>query len=103
MWLGACVPVLRMQGLGPYSVSKTALFGLTKVLAKELGSDNITVNCLAPGIVQTKFSAAVSMKSVMPTRTVSLIQAEGRGLFLRARINDTSPGHARLVVFQTYN
>ncbi|XP_003382463.2 PREDICTED: dehydrogenase/reductase SDR family member 4-like [Amphimedon queenslandica] len=42
--------------LGPYSVSKTALFGLTKVLADELAPDNIRVNCLAPGVIKTRFS-----------------------------------------------
>jgi len=36
-----------------YSVSKAALIELTKTLAKELGKDHITVNCLCPGIVRT--------------------------------------------------
>ncbi|CAM4551893.1 unnamed protein product [Lepidochelys kempii] len=45
--------------LGPYSVSKTALLRLPKALAPELGARNIRTNCLAPGIVQTKFSSAV--------------------------------------------
>ncbi|CAM4646880.1 unnamed protein product [Caretta caretta] len=45
--------------LGPYSVSKTALLGLPKALAPEFGARNIRTNCLAPGIVQTKFSSAV--------------------------------------------
>jgi NAD(P)-dependent dehydrogenase (short-subunit alcohol dehydrogenase family) len=36
-----------------YSVSKAALIHLTKTLAKELGPDNITVNCICPGIVRT--------------------------------------------------
>ena len=36
-----------------YSASKSALFGLSKSLAKELGSRNITVNCIAPGFIQT--------------------------------------------------
>lgn len=40
-----------------YAVSKTALLGLTKALAEELGPDNIRVNCIAPGIVPTKFAA----------------------------------------------
>lgn len=39
-----------------YAVSKTALLGLTKALAEELGPDGIRVNCLAPGIVPTKAS-----------------------------------------------
>jgi NAD(P)-dependent dehydrogenase (short-subunit alcohol dehydrogenase family) len=42
-----------------YAVSKTALLGLTKGLSAELGPDGITVNCVAPGIVPTKFSAAL--------------------------------------------
>jgi len=46
--------------LGPYSVSKTALFGLTKALATEVAVDNIRVNCIAPGIIQTKFAAALT-------------------------------------------
>ncbi|XP_045306447.1 dehydrogenase/reductase SDR family member 4-like isoform X2 [Leopardus geoffroyi] len=44
------------KGLGPYNVSKTALLGLTKNLAKELVQRNIRVNCLAPGLIKTSFS-----------------------------------------------
>lgn len=46
--------------LGAYSVSKTALFGLTKAAALECVRDNIRVNCVAPGVIETKFSSAVS-------------------------------------------
>jgi len=49
-----------IPALGPYSVSKTALFGLTKALASEAAADNIRVNCIAPGIIQTKFAAALT-------------------------------------------
>ncbi|XP_026476487.1 dehydrogenase/reductase SDR family member 4-like [Ctenocephalides felis] len=45
--------------LGAYSVSKTALFGLTKAASHDLASENIRVNCIAPGIVKTKFSSAL--------------------------------------------
>jgi dehydrogenase/reductase SDR family protein 4 len=45
--------------LGAYSVSKTALVGLTKVLAKDVGAKGIRVNCVAPGIIQTAFSEAL--------------------------------------------
>lgn len=48
-----------MQGLGPYSVSKTALLGLTRALAPDLGHSNIRINCVAPGIIKTRFSAAL--------------------------------------------
>lgn len=49
-----------MQLLGAYSVSKTALIGLTKAAAKDLAPEGIRVNCLAPGIIKTKFSRTVS-------------------------------------------
>ncbi|XP_068098293.1 dehydrogenase/reductase SDR family member 4-like isoform X2 [Hyperolius riggenbachi] len=59
--------------LGPYSVSKTALFGLTKALAPELSSLNIRVNCLAPGIIRTKFSSALwENQSSLDTVTASM-------------------------------
>jgi NAD(P)-dependent dehydrogenase (short-subunit alcohol dehydrogenase family) len=36
-----------------YSVSKAAMVHLSRTLAKELGKDNITVNCVCPGIVRS--------------------------------------------------
>ncbi|PNH09405.1 Dehydrogenase/reductase SDR family member 4 [Tetrabaena socialis] len=47
------------EPIGMYAVSKTALLGLTKGLAAELGPRGVRVNCVAPGIVPTKFSAAL--------------------------------------------
>lgn len=42
-----------------YGVSKTALLGLTKALANELGPCQIRVNAVCPGIVPTKFAGAL--------------------------------------------
>lgn len=46
-------------GLGAYSVSKAALIMLTQNQAREWGSDGIRSNVICPGLVQTKFSAAL--------------------------------------------
>ena len=45
--------------LGAYVVSKAAIMGLTRALARELGPDGICVNSLAPGSIPTR-STAVS-------------------------------------------
>lgn len=46
-------------GLGMYSVSKAALIMLTQSQAKEWGGDKIRANAICPGLIQTKFSAAL--------------------------------------------
>lgn len=43
-----------------YAASKAALHGLTKSLAKELGPHNITVNIIAPGLVETPMTSYVT-------------------------------------------
>ncbi|XP_078365235.1 dehydrogenase/reductase SDR family member 4-like isoform X3 [Oculina patagonica] len=48
-----------MQGLGAYSISKTALLGLTKVLSNECAHMGVRVNCVAPGLIKTRFSQAI--------------------------------------------
>jgi len=45
--------VIRTEHL----LSKSALNGFTKSLAKELGSRNITVNCVAPGYIDTDMTS----------------------------------------------
>ena len=46
-------------GLGLYSTSKAAILMLTKNQAKEWGPYGIRVNAICPGLIQTKFSAAL--------------------------------------------
>ncbi|GFN92381.1 dehydrogenase/reductase sdr family member [Plakobranchus ocellatus] len=46
--------------IGVYSLTKTALLGMVKVLAPELAQQNIRINGLAPGLIETKFSNALT-------------------------------------------
>ena len=47
------------ENLGIYSVSKVAIIGLTKVLAREWGKDNVRANVICPGLIRTDFSHAL--------------------------------------------
>lgn len=47
-----------------YSASKSALIGFTKALAKEVGPSGITVNCIAPGYIDTKMNSTIDEDSV---------------------------------------
>lgn len=63
---GSIIFVSSMWGISgaanesAYSASKSALGGLTRALAKELATADIRVNCVAPGVVDTKMNACYS-------------------------------------------
>jgi NAD(P)-dependent dehydrogenase (short-subunit alcohol dehydrogenase family) len=63
------------DGLGAYSVSKAALIQLSKVLAKEWGDDGIRANTICPGIIKTKFSAALWQNDALMKRVEQMIPA----------------------------
>jgi 3-oxoacyl-[acyl-carrier protein] reductase len=46
-------------GQANYAAAKAALAGFTKSLAQEIGSRNITVNCVAPGFIDTDMTKAL--------------------------------------------
>jgi 3-oxoacyl-[acyl-carrier protein] reductase len=47
-------------GQANYAAAKAGVAGMTRALAKELGSRGITVNCVAPGFIQTDMTAELS-------------------------------------------
>ena len=58
--ISSIIGLIGNAGQTNYAASKAGIFGLTKSLAKELGSRNITVNAIAPGYVQTSMTEKLS-------------------------------------------
>lgn len=56
------VGVYGNGGQANYAASKAGMIGMTKSLAKELGSRGITVNAVAPGFIETDMTAELSNK-----------------------------------------
>ena len=52
-------------GQANYAASKAGLVGLTKSLAREVGKRGITVNCVAPGFVETAMTASLDIDPLL--------------------------------------
>jgi len=50
------VGIVGNPGQANYAAAKAGIIGLTKPLAREVGSRGITVNALAPGFIETKMT-----------------------------------------------
>ena len=56
------VGVTGNPGQGNYAASKAGMIGMTKSLAAEVASRNITVNCVAPGFIESPMTDALNEK-----------------------------------------
>ena len=63
----------------PYSVSKTALLGICKALSSELAQENIRVNCVCPGIIETNFSSAITSTEFIANKTLEMLHIKRFG------------------------
>lgn len=67
---GRIITISSMWGItgasceSAYSATKAALISLTKSLAKELGPSGITVNCVAPGVIDTDMNAGITQETM---------------------------------------
>ena len=68
--IGSVVGFMGNAGQVNYVAAKAGMVGFTKALAREVGSRNITVNCVAPGFVETDMT-----KSLTDAQVVKLVEA----------------------------
>jgi 3-oxoacyl-[acyl-carrier protein] reductase len=58
--IGSVVGMLGNPGQANYSAAKAGLIGFARALAREVGSRNITVNVIAPGLIDTDMTKAIT-------------------------------------------
>ena len=61
--ISSVVGVIGNAGQVNYAASKAGVVGMTKSLAKELASRKVTVNAIAPGMIETDMTAVMSEKA----------------------------------------
>ena len=62
--IGSVVGSMGNAGQVNYVAAKAGLVGFTKALAREVGSRNITVNCVAPGFIETDMTKVLAPEQV---------------------------------------
>src|SRR4029079_15527924 len=70
--LGSISWHLALPDLVPYQTCKAAIEGLTRALARDLGADNIRVNCVVPGNIRT----ARQMQWYTPEGEAAIVEAQ---------------------------
>ena len=75
--LASVVGVMGNPGQANYVASKAGMIGLTKTVAKELGSRGITVNAVAPGFIETDMTAVLSEKAREAMLSIIPLQRAG--------------------------
>ncbi|MEY4960164.1 MAG: beta-ketoacyl-ACP reductase [Pseudomonadota bacterium] len=60
--ISSVVGAIGNPGQANYAAAKAGIFGFSKSLAREVGSRNITVNCIAPGFIETDMTRTLTDK-----------------------------------------
>jgi NAD(P)-dependent dehydrogenase (short-subunit alcohol dehydrogenase family) len=93
-----------MQGV--YAMTKAAVISMTKTLAMELGSAGIRVNAIAPGLIDTKFAAALTQNEEILNMVLSRTALKrvgqpddiaGAALYLSSDASQYLTGHTLVV------
>ena len=75
--LSSVIGLMGNAGQANYAASKAGIIGLTKSLAKEIGSRGITVNAIAPGFIATDMTADFSEADLERIRAMIPLAAFG--------------------------
>ena len=90
--------VLGNAGQANYAASKAGVIGLTKSIAKELASRNVTVNAVAPGYIETDMTAAMSEDAKKAVISQIPLKRVGRPEDVAAGISSLAIGGTSVII-----
>ncbi|HEY9548573.1 MAG TPA: 3-oxoacyl-ACP reductase FabG, partial [Kiloniellaceae bacterium] len=95
------VGVTGNPGQANYAASKAALIGMTKSLAQEVATRGITLNCVAPGMIETAMTAALNEQQRARILTAIPMQRLGKPDEISAAVGYLASEEAAYVTGQT--
>ena len=96
------ISAIRPRGLTVYTVSKSAVIGLTKAMAVDHGKEGIRVNCVAPGPVYTPmvYGRGMSPAARETRKNASALRVEGTGWDIGSAVRFLLSEQARYITGQ---
>jgi 3-oxoacyl-[acyl-carrier protein] reductase len=98
--IASVVGLTGNKGQANYAASKAGLIGLTKSVAKELGSRNILVNAIAPGYIETDMTAAMTPEARTALSGMIPLERLGKPADVAAAVAFLASEHASYITGQ---
>jgi len=101
--VGSVVGLMGNAGQTNYAAAKAGLLGLTRSLAREVASRNITVNAIAPGFIETDMTRALDDEQRAALSTQIPLQRLGQPADIAATVCFLASAGGRYITGETIN
>jgi len=102
IFISSVVALVGAPGQANYAASKAGLIGLTKSVAKELGSRNILCNAVAPGFIDTDMTASMTPEARAAMSATIPLERLGKPEDIAGMVAFLASDHANYITGQVF-